>query len=134
LTAVFRRETSDPLGRQAVLAIATGRLLVGAGALLATRPALRGLGFAETNSAGLALAKLAGGRDLALGALTLAVRDDPAALRAAALAGAALDGADALTFTLAIGDPETRRAGLGGLLFGGAAALAGCWAWRRLRP
>jgi hypothetical protein len=77
---------------------------------------------------------LAGGRDLALGALTLAVRDDPAALRAVALAGAALDGADALTFTLAIGDPETRRGGFGGLLSGGTAALAGYWAWRRLRP
>jgi hypothetical protein len=133
LTAVFKRETSDPLGRQAVLAIGAGRLLIGAGTLFATRPALRGLGFAETNSSGLALAKLAGGRDLALGALTLAVRDDPAALRTVALAGAALDGADALTFTLAIGDPETRRAGLSGLLSGGAAALAGYWAWRRLR-
>ena len=130
---MFRREKSDPLGRQAVLAIAAGRIAVGAGALFATRPALGALGFGETDSSGLALAKLAGGRDLALGALTLAVRDDPAALRAAALAGAALDGADALTFTLAIGGPETRRAGLGGLLSGGAAALAGIWAWRRLR-
>jgi hypothetical protein len=135
LTAVFRqREKSDPLGRQAVLGMAVARLMVGTGTLLATRPALRGLGFAETNSPGLALAKLAGGRDLALGALTLAVRDDPAALRAAALVSAALDGADALTFTLAIGDPETRRGGLCGLLSGGAAALAGIWAWRRLRP
>jgi hypothetical protein len=135
LDAVFlRRETSDPLGRQMVLAMAACRLAVGSGTLFATRPALRGLGFAETNSSGLALAKLAGGRDLALGALTLAVRDNPPALRTAVLAGAALDGADALTFTLAIGDPETRRAGLGGLLAGGAAALAGYWAWRRLRP
>ncbi len=130
--AVFRREQSDPLGRQMVLAIAAGRIAVGAGALFATRPALGVLGFGETDSSGLALAKLAGGRDLALAAVTLALRDDPAALRAAALAGAALDGADALTFILATGDPETRRAGLAGLLSGGAAAIAGLWAYRRL--
>lgn len=117
-----------------VLAIAAGRVAVGVGTLFATRPALGVLGFAETDSSGLALAKLAGGRDLAMGAVTLALRDDPAALRAVALAGAALDGADALTFVLATGDPGTRRAGLNGLLSGGAAALAGLWAWRRLRP
>lgn len=134
MTAVSRREKSDPLGRQAVLAIAAGRIAVGTGALFATRPALGVLGFGETDSSGLALAKLAGGRDLALGAVTLALRDDPAALRAAALAGAVLDGADALTFILTTGDPETRRAGLGGLLSGGAAAIAGLWAWRRLQP
>jgi hypothetical protein len=131
---VFRREKSDPLGRKIVLAIAAGRVGVGVGTLFATRPAIGVLGFDETDSSGLALAKLAGGRDLALGAVTLALRDDPAALRAAALAGAMLDGADALTFVLATGDPQTRRAGLNGLLSGGAAALAGLWAWRRLRP
>ncbi len=129
---MVRRARTDPLGRQAVLAIAAGRVCVGAGALFATRPALGALGFAETDSSGLALAKLAGGRDLALGVATLGLRDDPAALRAAALAGAALDGADALTFTLALGDSETRSAGLKGLLSAAAAALAGLWAWRRL--
>ncbi len=131
---MFRCEKSDPLGRQIVLAIAAGRVGVGLGTLFATRPSLRVLGFAETDSSGLALAKLAGGRDLALGAMTLALRDDPAALRTAALAGAVLDSADALTFVLATGDPGTRRAGLSGMLSGGAAALAGIWAWRRLRP
>ena len=115
-----------------MLAIAVGRLAVGAAALLATRPALRGLGFAETDSSGLALAKLAGGRDLALGAVTLAVRDDPAALRAAALAAAALDAADAATFALAGAGPETRDAGIRGLASGAAAALLGLWAYRRL--
>ena len=129
---MLRRRQPDPLARQAVLAIAAGRIAIGVGTLLATRPAIGALGFGETDSSGLALAKLAGGRDLALGAVTLALRDDPAALRAAALAGAALDGADALTFILATGDPETRRAGLNGVLSGGAAALAGLWAWRRL--
>jgi hypothetical protein len=115
-----------------VLAIAAGRIAVGAGTLFATRPAIAALGFGETDSSGLALAKLAGGRDLALGAMTLALRNDRAALRTAALAGVALDGADALTFILATGDPETRRAGLAGMLSGSAAAIAGLWAYRRL--
>ena len=84
----------------------------GSGALLATRPALRGLGFAETDAAGLALGRLAGGRDVAIGLLTLAARDDPGALRAAALVAAAVDAADALTFALAGRDPRTRTAGL----------------------
>jgi hypothetical protein len=128
----MRRGRSDPIARQVVLAIAAGRVAVGAAALLATRPALRGLGFAETDSSGIALAKLAGGRDLALAAVTLAVRDDPAALRAAALAGAALDAADAATFALAGAGPETRDAGIRGLASGAAAAALGLWAFRRL--
>ncbi len=123
---------SDPLARQVVLAVAGGRIAVGSGTLLATRPALRGLGFAETDASGLALAKLAGGRDIALGTVTLAVRDRPAALRTAALAGVALDAADAVTFALAGAGPETRQAGLRGLLSGAAAAALGLWAWRRL--
>ncbi len=128
----MRRRRSDPLARQVVLAVAAGRLTIGAAALLATRPALRGLGFAETDASGLALAKLAGGRDLALGAVTLSVRDDPASLRTAALAAAVLDAADAVTFALAGAGPETRDAGVRGLLSGGAAAAVGLWAWRRL--
>ncbi len=128
----MRRKRSEPFARQAVLAIAAGRIAVGTGTLLATRPALRGLGFAETDSPGLALAKLAGGRDLALGAVTLAVRDDPAALRTAALAAAALDAADALTFALAGASPETRDAAIRGLASATAAAALGLWAHRRL--
>jgi hypothetical protein len=50
----------DPLGRQTVLAIAAGRIAIGVGALFATGPALRALGFAETDAAGRALARRAG--------------------------------------------------------------------------
>lgn len=128
----MRTRRSDPLARQVVLAVAAGRLAVGSGALLATRPALRGLGFAETDAAGLALAKLAGGRDIALAVVTLAVRDKPAALRTAALAAAVLDSADAVAFALAGAGLETRQAGIRGLLSGGGAAALGLWAWRRL--
>jgi hypothetical protein len=122
----------DPLGRRAVLAIAAGRIAVGAGALLATGPALRALGFTETDAAGQALARLAGSRDVALGLLAVAARRDLAALRAAALLSAAVDAADAVSFGLLARRRGARRAGLGGLLSGSAAALAGAWAWRRL--
>jgi hypothetical protein len=129
---VARSRRIDPLGRQAALAIGAGRVAIGVGTLFATKPALRALGFAEPDSTGTALAKMLGGRDLALGLVTLAARDDGETLRAIALAGAALDAADAVTFSYALGDPETRQAGLAGVLVAGAAALASAWAWRRL--
>jgi hypothetical protein len=129
---VARRRTIDPLARQAVLAIGAGRVAIGVGTLFATRPGLRALGFAETNATGTALAKALGARDLALGLVTLAIRDDGDALRAAAFAGTALDSADAAAFAYALGDPETRQAGLTGLAGAAAAALAGAWAWHRL--
>jgi hypothetical protein len=129
---VLRRGRIDPLIRQAVLAGASARLAIGAGTFFATRPALGALGFGETDAAGTSLAKVLGARDLALAALTLSVREDRAALRTATLAAAALDAADAVAFAIAAGDPQTRRAGVGGVLVAGGAALAGLWAWRRL--
>jgi len=125
----------DPSARRAVLAIAAGRSAIGAGALLATRPALRALGFPELNASGAALAHLAGGRDLALAALTFAARRDRAALRAVTLASVAVDATDAVSLGIAGSrHRELRLAGIGGVLSGGSAALAGAWAWRRLRP
>jgi hypothetical protein len=126
------RRRSNPRARQAALAIAGGRIAIGVGALLVTRPALKLLGFAETDAAGLALGRIAGGRDIALGLLALAARDNRKALRIATLAGAAVDASDAVTFGVAARDPVARRAGIGGVLSGSAAAITGAWAWRRL--
>jgi hypothetical protein len=126
------RNRTDPRARQLGIALSTCRVGLGVGTLLATRPALRVLGFSGTDQGGEALAQLAGGRDLALGALTLASRDDPAAFRTLLLAAAALDAADALSLGLSVRNPETRLAGLGGIVSGSAAALAGLWAYRRL--
>jgi len=112
--------------------LGAGRVALGAGALFATRPTLKMLGFAETDGTGLALAELAGGRDLTLGLFSLAVRDDRAALRTVVLTAALLDVADAISLGLAARNPQARRAGLGGVASGGAAAIAGAWAWRRL--
>jgi hypothetical protein len=129
---MFRRARIDPLGRQAAIAIAGGRVAIGVGALLATGPALRVLGFSEADAAGRALARLAGGRDVALGLLTVAARDDLRSLRVATALSAAVDAADAFSFAVASADPRARRAGLLGALSGSSAALAGLWAWRRL--
>jgi len=122
----------DPLARQTVLAIAAGRVAIGVGAVFATRPALKALGFGEIDATGTSLARIAGARDAALGLLALAAHDDHKALRLAVLAGAAVDAADAIAFGAAARDPVLRRAGLGGVGLGGAAAIAGAWAWRRL--
>lgn len=126
------RRRIDPFARQAALAIAAGRIAIGVGAVFATRPALKALGFAEVDAAGTALGRIAGGRDIALGLLALAARDDRKALRIAVLAGAAVDASDAVSFGVAARDPIARRAGLGGVVSGSAAALVGTWAWRRL--
>jgi hypothetical protein len=120
------------LARRVTLGLAAGRIGVGVAATAATDPALRALGFPEPGPTGRALARVLGARDLTLGALTLAAREDRAALRAATLAAAALDAADTVAFAVAARQPSTRRAGLGGVPTAAAAALAGLWAWRRL--
>jgi hypothetical protein len=122
----------DPLGRQVALTLGAGRVALGVGALFATTPTLKALGFGQTDGTGRALAKLAGGRDLALGLLTLAARENRAALRTVVLSSAVLDAADAVSLGLAARDGDTRLAGLGGIVSGAAAALAGAWAWQRL--
>ncbi len=129
---MFRREKIDPRARQVALQIGAGRVALGLATVLATRPALKGLGFSRPETTGVALAKLAGGRDVALGTLTLAAHDDVRALRALMLVSSACDAADAVALGLSVGDPETRKAGISGIASGGAAALAGLWAWRRL--
>ena len=127
-----RRTTVDPKARQVAIQIGASRLAMGVAISFATQPALRALRFGSTDATGEALAKLGGGRDLALGALTLAVRDDPAALHTAILVSSCLDLADAISLGISARHPETRKPGLGGVLSGGAAAAAGFWAWRRL--
>ncbi len=130
---IGRRKGPDPPARAVALAIAAGRIAIGAGVLLAPRAALRVLGFPRTDASGRALAKLAGGRDIALGALALAARDDRAALRGACLAGIAADAGDALTLGGAAARGEQLgHAGTVGAASGAAAAVAGTWALNRL--
>jgi Domain of unknown function (DUF4267) len=127
------RRRMDPRSRDELLAVAAGRVAIGVGTLVATRKALRLLGFPEPTPAALALGKLAGGRDVALGTLALLARNDRDTLRTAALAGAGVDIADALALGAAgLRQPETGRAGVLGALSGSSAALAGLRAARRL--
>ena len=74
----------DPLARAAVLAVAGGRVAIGLGAFFATRKALGLLGFERPGGATVALARLAGGRDIALGLHALAASSDRRRLREAA--------------------------------------------------
>ncbi len=129
---MLRGRKTDPLARRAAVGIGAGRVAIGLGTLLATDAALRVLGFAEVGAAGRSLARLAGARDLVLGVVTIAVRDDPAKLCAATRLGAALDAADAAAFSVALRDPATADAGARGVASGAAAALAGAWATHRL--
>jgi hypothetical protein len=115
-----------------VLGIAGGRIAIGAVALLATRPALKVLGFEASDTSARALARIAGGRDIAVGLLTFAARDNRAALREISAAAAAVDLGDAVCFGIAGRDPAAGRAAVQGILSGGAAAAVGAWAVRRL--
>jgi hypothetical protein len=127
-----RRRKPDPLARAAVLGIAGGRIAIGVGALLATRPALKVLGFEATDTSARALARLAGSRDIALGLLTFAARDDRERLLEATAVATAVDLGDAIAFGIAGRDPAAGRAAVQGILSGGAATVVGAWALRRL--
>ncbi|HEX6665185.1 MAG TPA: hypothetical protein VF081_01140 [Solirubrobacterales bacterium] len=129
---MLRAARIDPLARQTSLALAAGRIGIGIAALTATRPALRAAGFPEPGATGTTVAKTLGARDLTLGLLTVAARDDRAALRAVTFGAAMLDGADVVAFSLAAAEPEARRAALVSVATAAGAALAGLWAWRRL--
>jgi hypothetical protein len=127
-----QRRKPDPLARTAVLGIAAGRIGIGIGALLATRPVLKVLGFDPSDTSARSLARIAGGRDIAIGLLTFAARDDRAALREATAIAGAVDLGDAIVFGIAGRDPAAGRAAVQGILSGGSAAAVSAWATRRL--
>ena len=122
----------DSTARQVALGIGASRLAMGLGIFFATQPALRALRFGSTDAQGEAMAKLGGGRDIAIGAMTLAASNDPTTLRTTILLSSACDLADAVALGVSARHPQTRKAGIGGIVSGGAAAVAGLWAWRRL--
>jgi hypothetical protein len=127
-----RRRKPDPLARAAVLGVAGGRIAIGVAALLATRPALKVLGFEASDTSARALARIAGGRDIALGLLTFAARDDRERLLEATAVATAVDLGDAIAFGIAGRDPAAGRAAVQGVLSGGGATAIGAWALRRL--
>ncbi len=107
-----------------------GRVGLGIAMLTAPEPALRVMGFKAVSPATVAVTRLAGGRDLVLGAVTMAALGDRDRLRSATLANAAADAGDTLAFGIALGTAE-RQAGLRGFAAALPAAVAGVWtAWR----
>jgi hypothetical protein len=126
------REHIDPLARAGALAIAGGRIALGIGAFGLTRRALAALGFARPRGAAVALARLAGGRDIALGLHALTAAGDRTRLREATLIGAAVDAGDAVAFGAAVGDPAMRRTALLNAPLAAGAAVAGLWVASRV--
>ena len=130
---MFRRQQRvDPKARKVALQIGGSRMALGTAIFLATRPALRAMRFPEPGPTGVTLAKLGGGRDIMIGALTLSARSNPERLRTVILVSNLCDLADAAAFAYAARDPQMRLPGVTGVLSGAAAAIAGFWAWRRL--
>ena len=120
----------DP--RTPALALGAARAALGIGILANTEMALKAMLYEETNETGKAVARLVGARDLTLGAATLLAADRPRELRRLTAAGGARDAADTLALALAVRNPSTRAAGIGGVLFAGSAAVLCGWAARRL--
>jgi hypothetical protein len=119
----------DPLLKAVGIASGAGRLAIGISLFTVPGIALSALGFGEADPKTLAMAQIAGGRDLVMGAETLlALRaNDPARLRRAILANAVADTGDALAFTaaLASGDEGGRTAGKRGLPMAALSATGG---------
>jgi hypothetical protein len=123
-------EVDEPDVRGFSLISAAGRIAIGLGMLTAPEPALRALGFCEVKPTTLAVARVAGIRDLVLGGVTLASLNDRGRLRTATIGNATADAGDSLAFALAM-RAEERTAGLRGVATALPATLAGLWvAWR----
>jgi hypothetical protein len=124
--------TTDPAARMAV-AIAAGRLALGVAISASTRRALAGLGFDDPDAGTVALARLAGGRDIALGLHGLAARNDRARLAESSAIGTAVDVGDGVAFALALRSGGLGRRALVNVPLIGAAVATGAWATSRLR-
>jgi len=112
------------------LASAGARIAIGLGMLAAPELALRALGFEGVTPATVAVGRIAGVRDLALGAATIAALEDRDRLRTATLANAVADAGDTIAFGIALSNSE-RTAGARGIVAAFPAAIAGAWvAWR----
>ncbi len=123
----------ESIDRMLAIGLAAGRIAIGAGLWVAPQRSAKALGFASLDQPGLALARIAGSRDLVLGVAQLGSLADRAPLRRATVCAAAADAADVATFALALGAPETRTAGLRGLPVAALAVVAGAWLASRLR-
>jgi hypothetical protein len=109
----------DPALRLASL-IAFARMGIGASVWAAPRASMDALGFDPDNPQVMALARLAGTRDLALGAAAAACAGDPQAAATMARLNAGVDALDAAAFGVAL----VRRRGIDRAALLGAATAA----------
>ncbi len=110
-----------------------GRMALGAGIWLAPCAAMPALGFDRADPQVMALARLAGTRDLATGALAVATAGDPERAAGVARMNAAIDAGDAATFAVALARRQgIDRAAAGGLAGALGAAAFGLWLADRL--
>lgn len=123
----------EPLAQAAAIVVGAVRVGLGAGILAFTRPALGKLGFERPDGATVALARLAGMRDVALGAHALAVTGDRERLREATLLGILVDAGDAVSFGAALVSRDgIDKTAAKNVPVGAAAAIAGAWILSRL--
>lgn len=106
--------------------------------MIAPEFTLKTLGFEKASPSTLAVARLAGGRDLVLGAAETAalVKGDRTALLASTLAVAAADAGDTAIFgaAWASGEKSVQEASMKGAVSAGLATASALWvAWRLRR-
>jgi hypothetical protein len=116
------------------MALAAGRLALGAAIWAAPRPALATLGFDPDEPQVRTLGRLTGTRDIATGALAVAALRDARETRRVALLNAAIDAGDAAAFALALREhgPAAGRGATVGASAALAASLAGALLATRL--
>ena len=115
------------------IAMGAGRIVIGLGLIASPEIAMRMLGFPRYQPETLVVSRIAGARDIVLGAVTLLSLGDRRRLAHSHLANAAADAGDAATFGAALGTGgELRGAALRGLSAAVPATIAGLWAAARL--
>ena len=117
--------------RAVALALAGGRMVIGAGFWVAPELIRRVLGFDELDAEGLAISRIAGTRDLILGAWQASAAGDRRKLRTATIGVAACDAGDTVAFA-ALARSGRTGPGLRGVAAALPATLAGVWLAARL--
>ncbi len=126
-----RRPSSEE--RSVGLLLAAGRLAIGAGIWLAPGPSLKALGFDAPDGQALTLARMAGARDLILGAWQASSLSDRSELGRATIAITAADACDVIAFAAVTRSGGPLRASVLGLAGAVPATALGAWLAARLR-